>query len=160
MLPQYASIASANCSCGSGARGKATPSAVCVCPPRTSTNMSYCVQAMPAWPNVLSTGSRLAPPQRAAAAPANGSSTAAAPSAGESDRSNGSGSGSGGGGGGSGGARSGGTGGGRLARLNAAMRKRAVGAQALLTEHVAALWLGYKPLTRPDRALLERCACA
>ena len=28
--------------------------------------------------------------------------------------------------------------------------------QALLTEHVAALWLAYKPLTRPDRALLER----
>lgn len=114
---------------------------------------------MPAWPNVLSTGSRPAPPQRAATAAANGSSAVAAPSAGESDRSNGSGSGSGAGaGGGSSGARSGGTGGGRLARLNAAMRKRAVGAQALLTEHVAALWLGYKPLTRPDRALLERCA--
>lgn len=29
--------------------------------------------------------------------------------------------------------------------------------QTLLTQHVAALWLAYKPLTRPDRALLERC---
>jgi len=29
-------------------------------------------------------------------------------------------------------------------------------AQALLTEHAEALWLAYKPLTRPDRALLER----
>ncbi|KAK9831905.1 hypothetical protein WJX81_007718 [Elliptochloris bilobata] len=111
------------------------------------TNL-YILKAVPAWPNVLSTGTRPAPPQRGGAAPANGSAAAAAPPASEADRANGS--------PGSGGIRSSGIGVGRLARLNAAMRKRAVGAQALLTEHIAALWLAYKPLTRPDRALLER----
>jgi hypothetical protein len=45
----------------------------------------------------------------------------------------------------------------RLQRLNAAMRKRSAGAQVLLSEHMQALWHSYKPLTRPDRALLDRC---
>ena len=46
----------------------------------------------------------------------------------------------------------------RLQRLNAAVRKRSAGAQVLLTEHMQALWHGYKPLTRPDRGLLDRSA--
>ena len=44
----------------------------------------------------------------------------------------------------------------RLQRLNAAVKKRSVGAQILLSEHVQALWHAYKPLTRPDRGLLDR----
>lgn len=45
----------------------------------------------------------------------------------------------------------------RLQRLNAAVKKRSAGAQILLSEHVQALWHSYKPLTRPDRGLLDRC---
>ena len=45
----------------------------------------------------------------------------------------------------------------RLQRLNDAVRKRSAGAQILLSEHVQALWHSYRPLTRPDRGLLDRC---
>ena len=45
----------------------------------------------------------------------------------------------------------------RLQRLNAAVKKRSAGAQILLSEHVQALWHSYRPLTRPDRGLLDRC---
>ena len=44
----------------------------------------------------------------------------------------------------------------RLQRLNAAVKKRSAGAQILLSEHMQALWHAYKPLTRPERGLLER----
>jgi hypothetical protein len=90
-------------------------------------------QALPVWPNVLSTGSRPAPPQRAAAASANGAAPAASapPGAAAADR------------GGSGGASGAAGRGGRLARLNAAMRKRAAGPQV-------------PPLRGPALALQER----
>ena len=47
-------------------------------------------------------------------------------------------------------------GGSRLQRLNAAVKKRSAGAQILLSEHMQSLWHSYKPLTRPDRGLLDR----
>ena len=48
------------------------------------------------------------------------------------------------------------TAGSRLQRLNAAVKKRSAGPQILLSEHAQALWHSYKPLTRPDRSLLDR----
>ena len=44
-----------------------------------------------------------------------------------------------------------------MQRLNNAVKKRSAGAQILLSEHVQALWHSYRPLTWPDRGLLERC---
>lgn len=94
-----------------------------------------CMQALPTWPNVLSTGTRPSNMNGQAAA-ANGSAGASAP-----DTS------------GTAAPRQGAS---RLQRLNIAVRKRSAGAQVLLSEHVQALWHTYKPLTRPDRSLLER----
>lgn len=93
-----------------------------------------CMQALPTWPNVLSTGTK--PSTSNGQAAANGNAGAAAP-----DTS---------------GAAASRQGASRLQRLNIAVRKRSVGAQVLLSEHVQALWHTYKPLTRPDRSLLER----
>lgn len=45
----------------------------------------------------------------------------------------------------------------RLAKLDQAVRRRAVGAQALLSNHQEALWTTQKPLTKPDKDLLDRC---
>ena len=44
----------------------------------------------------------------------------------------------------------------RLSKLDQAVRRKAVGAQTLLSGHLEALWHAYKPLTRPDKELLER----
>ncbi len=48
----------------------------------------------------------------------------------------------------------------RLQRLNPgnalkAVRRRAAGAQILISEHVPGLWATYKPLLTPDTALLK-----
>ena len=37
------------------------------------------------------------------------------------------------------------------------VRRKAVGSQALLAHHHEALWMAYKPLTKPDKDLLDRC---
>lgn len=37
------------------------------------------------------------------------------------------------------------------------VRRKAIGSQALLSYHHEALWVTYKPLTKPDKDLLERC---
>lgn len=93
------------------------------------------MQALPTWPNVLSIGTRpstangqLAANGSAGAAGGDASGAAAAKQGGQS----------------------------RLQRLNMAVRKRSAGAQVLLSEHMQALWHTYRPLTRPDRSLLER----
>jgi hypothetical protein len=44
----------------------------------------------------------------------------------------------------------------RLAKLDQVVRRRAVGAQALLANHQEALWSSHKFLTKPDKNLLER----
>lgn len=100
-------------------------------------------QALPTWPNMLSTGSRPAPPQRPTPASANGAAPAASapPGAAAADR------------GGGGGAAAGAAGrGGRLARLNAAMRKRAAGPQVPP--------LRSKPRRRAPLACLVLVGCA
>lgn len=43
----------------------------------------------------------------------------------------------------------------RLQRMHHAVRRRAP--QSLLSEYVSSVWHAYKPLTRPDTALLDRC---
>ncbi len=92
------------------------------------------LQALPTWPNVLSTGTR--PSTSNGQSAVNGSAGTAGPD--------------------SVGAAAAKQGASRLQRLNIAVRKRSAGAQVLLSEHVQALWHTYKPLTRPDRSLLER----
>ncbi|CAK0733784.1 hypothetical protein CVIRNUC_000332 [Coccomyxa viridis] len=95
------------------------------------TNL-YFLKALPAWPNVLSTGTR---PQPVSSQPlTNGSVSPAAAEAPAQPK----------------------PGGSRLQRLNAAVKKRSAGAQILLSEHMQSLWHSYKPLTRPDRGLLDR----
>lgn len=89
------------------------------CPSPTELS-SAVLQALPTWPNVLSTGSK-----------------PAAEGVGEGP-----------------GRES------RLARLEAVVRRRAPGPHTLLARHSEALWLAYKPLTRPDKELLERWAAA
>jgi hypothetical protein len=122
------------------------------------TDLHACTaQALPAWPHVLSTGTR--------PAQVNGVSPAAGGLASAGSREAPGGAAVGGvpssGGHGLAPKGSGGGGGGRLARLNpAAARKQrsaADAAHALLSEHVQALWSSYKPATRPDRGLLDRC---
>lgn len=46
--------------------------------------------------------------------------------------------------------------GGRMGRAMAAVRQRTLGSQPQLGDHVQALWIGYKPVTRPDQRLLDR----
>ncbi|CAL8466888.1 g6424 [Coccomyxa elongata] len=97
------------------------------------TNLFF-LKALPTWPNVLSTGKR--PSTSNGQSAVNGSAGMGGPD--------------------SIGAAAAKQGASRLQRLNIAVRKRSAGAQVLLSEHVQALWHTYKPLTRPDRSLLER----
>ena len=106
-----------------------------LCPPSfADIRMFLFMQALPTWPNVLSTGTK--PSSMNGQAAANGSAGAAAPDTSSAAASK--------------------QGSSRLQRLHIAVRKRSAGAQVLLSEHVQALWHTYKPLTRPDRSLLER----
>ncbi len=45
----------------------------------------------------------------------------------------------------------------RMGRAVAAVRQRTLGSQPQLGDHVQALWTGYKPVTKPDQQLLDRC---
>ncbi len=44
-----------------------------------------------------------------------------------------------------------------MGRAVAAVRQRTLGSQPQLGDHVQALWTGYKPVTKPDQQLLDRC---
>ena len=44
----------------------------------------------------------------------------------------------------------------RIGRAVAAVRQRALGSQPQLGEHVQALWIGYRSVTKPDQHLLDR----
>ncbi len=116
------------------------------------TNL-YFIKALPAWPNVLSTG--YGAQQRQQQQHGGGSGE---------DSNNGS-----DGGGGMGRSESGqsfasssgslgASGAARGSRLGQALRRRAQGPQVLLSEAHDALWMTYKPSTRPDKEVLGRLA--
>ena len=44
-----------------------------------------------------------------------------------------------------------------MGRAVAAVTQRTLGSQPQLGDHVQALWTGYKPVTKPDQQLLDRC---
>ncbi|GAB4820709.1 hypothetical protein N2152v2_007755 [Parachlorella kessleri] len=116
----------------------------------------YFIKALPAWPNVLSTGYAAQLAQQAQQQQQQGSSNGlpaedSSSHGGSSDAANG---------GGfwrsessqSIGSSSGGS------RLGQALRRRSHGPQSLLSEAHDALWMAYKPLIRPDKEVLGRLA--
>ncbi|KAK9805887.1 hypothetical protein WJX73_001357 [Symbiochloris irregularis] len=90
------------------------------------TNL-YFLKGMATWPNVLATGRR--PPSATAHRQGGPSSAGSKPSPPPPQPS-------------------------RFSRINRAVRRRS--AQSLLSDYAPSLWCNYKPLTRPDKQLLDR----